>query len=185
MLTNTILDITSQTNLLALNASIEAARAGEQGKGFAVVAGEIGHLALRSRETANQIQEVSNSVIDSVRELADDSNRMLQFVNSHVINDYSMMVETGEKYDMDAKTVEQIMNEFYKTAGSLDKSIESIVKAIEGVTSIIGESSHNAQIVAENSEKLFKDVEAFRNALAESSGSVSNLNNVIFKFKNI
>ncbi len=185
VLTNTILDITSQTNLLALNASIEAARAGEQGKGFAVVAGEIGHLAARSKETANQIQEISNSVIEAVRELAADSNRMLEFVESRVINDYSVMVETGEKYDSDAKTVDQIMNEFRNTARQLEESMNSIVKAIDSVTIIISESSNNAQNVAENSESLYKDVERFQNALTESSDSVENLNSAVVKFKNI
>lgn len=75
-LTNDILDISSQTNLLALNASIEAARAGEIGKGFAVVADEIRNLADSSRETANHIQEISSEVTSSVRELAENANKM-------------------------------------------------------------------------------------------------------------
>ncbi|WMJ86319.1 methyl-accepting chemotaxis protein [Anaerocolumna sp. MB42-C2] len=182
MLTNTILDITSQTNLLALNASIEAARAGEQGKGFAVVAGEIGHLASRSRETANQIQEISSSVIESVRELTKDSGRLLQFVNTNVLNDYSMMVESGEKYDKDAKTIKQLLSEFYETTDKLDHTVDNIVKSIDGVTTIIEESSNNTQIVAENSEKLNKDAEAFKSALNESANSVNDLNNAVSKF---
>lgn len=185
VLTDTILNITSQTNLLALNAAIEAARAGEQGRGFAVVAGEIGHLAARSRETANQIQEVSNSVIEAVRDLAADSNRMLEFVESRVMNDYVAMVETGEKYDRDAKTVDQMMIEFRDTASQLEKSMDGIINAIDGVATIISESSNNAQTVAENSESLYKDVELFQDALKESSSSVENLNNAVVKFKNV
>jgi methyl-accepting chemotaxis protein len=185
LLTNTILDITSQTNLLALNASIEAARAGEQGKGFAVVADEIGHLAHRSQETANQIQVISASVIESVKHLADDSNRMLEFVDSQVMVDYSKMVETGELYDTDARTIHGIMNDFRQTAVELQQTVSYIVSTIEGVTEIIGESSKNTQSVAENSEILLKETEVLRAALDESAKSVYNLSQAVLKFKHI
>lgn len=60
-----IKSVAEQTNLLALNAAIESARAGEHGRGFAVVADEVRNLAIKSKESAEEIELITSQLTDS------------------------------------------------------------------------------------------------------------------------
>ncbi|HOK43439.1 MAG TPA: methyl-accepting chemotaxis protein, partial [Thermoclostridium caenicola] len=134
LLSDAILEIATQTNLLALNASIEAAQAGESGRGFAVVAEEIRKLAENSKETATEIQNVTQQVLESVQHLSECSEQVLQFLDNKVAKDYDMLVQTGEQYNRDARMIDDMVTEFSATSEQLYASVQSILKAINDVS---------------------------------------------------
>ena len=111
-LTANILEIADQTNLLALNASIEAAHAGDAGRGFAIVADEITKLAASSSETAEQIKEISASVLNAVSGLASEAENVVTFMKDKTMGSYDKLVEVGRKYQGDSKIMFDKMQDF-------------------------------------------------------------------------
>ena len=184
-LTDNILSISSQTNLLALNASIEAARAGEAGKGYAVVADEIRVLADSSRSTANDIQAISNEVTNSVAELADNANKMIDFIVEVVMPDYDKLVNIGEQYNQDAGNFDDIMRGFTDKAVELKQAKEEVAKLIRGMSSTINENSDGIAAVSNNTVGLTEGISQIKEEMSQTESVSERLENTVGRFTRI
>lgn len=141
-LTKDILEIADQTNLLALNASIEAARAGDAGRGFAVVADEITKLSVMTSATASEISEISKTVMNAVSQLAEEANKVVEFMKDKTVGSYTELVEVGHKYQNDSKIMFDKMQDFAYIAQSLSDQLDEATKAIESVRTAANESAN-------------------------------------------
>ena len=153
-LTGNILNIASQTNLLALNASIEAARAGEAGKGFAVVADEIRVLADNSRDTANDIQNISNLVTGAVEKLSAGASRLLEFMKENVMNDYDSFVEIVNRYYSDVDNISGMLTDFTSKASRMSEAMRTMDSGINNIAVTVDESARGVSGVAEDTTNL-------------------------------
>ena len=185
VLADSILAITGQTNQLALNASIEAARAGEAGKGFAVVAEEIRVLAEQSKDAVANIQAVTENVNHAVRNLTSDSNRLLDFVDTDIVESFNNFEKMADDYNLDAAKINDLVSDFSATSEELVASITNITQAIDGISSASNDSAAGTTNIAQKTVSIASgSAEVMKGAKdAESSAEElrKNVNNFIIE----
>ncbi|MBW6410766.1 methyl-accepting chemotaxis protein [Clostridium weizhouense] len=183
ILSESVLQIASQTNLLSLNASIEAERAGEAGKGFAVVANQIKKLADDSKTTVSEIKTVNDMIINTVENLVNTSKEMVEFINSQVIQDYNMIVKTGEQYSNDANIINNMTTDFNETSNKMSISIGTVVESIKQINSANNESANGTNNISKKMNIISEKSNTMINLLEEVNDSTFKLVSTVSNFK--
>ena len=182
-LSNDILAISDQTNLLAINASIEAARAGEAGRGFAVVASEISSLAESTNKAANEIQVVSNTVMQAIEGLEAISSEMLSYIRDNVLKDYGDYSQTSRQFADDTDVMNRNMENLSDIVKKYGESVEELKTSIEAVSAATEENSAEIITVADMVDKFdaaMKDTVAMTKA---NMDTVAGMKKIVSDYK--
>ncbi len=127
-----IQEIAMQTNILSMNATIEASKAEEYGKGFAVVASEVRGLARRSREAAEEMEQLVRTCVDISEQAGDVLQRLVP----------------------NSKRTAELVQDISAASDEQTTGAEQVSRAIQQLDSVIQQNAATAEQMASSSENL-------------------------------
>lgn len=145
--------VAEQTNLLALNAAIESARAGEHGRGFAVVADEVRNLAIKSKESAEEIELITSQLTQSANSSVENMNECIEMVDDAVTSSTEAsqnMTNVLSEIDMVNVNVTNVASSAQEQAGSS----ESISSSAQGLYQMFSEEKEQVRGLKEEIAQL-------------------------------
>ena len=143
---------------------------------------EIKKLSEESQSAVGDIQTITEEIISSVAALSENSNKMLEFIDKQVLNDYDNMKNTARQYKLDAESYLEIATNLGAACEEMSSSLSTVLGQMENVSSINQEISAEMKSIDSAAADSAKNTDEISNQVRTLEELSSSLNEILKHF---
>ncbi|MBR6452214.1 MAG: hypothetical protein IKS87_05875, partial [Lachnospiraceae bacterium] len=132
--------------------------------------------------TANQIKVIGEEVTTIVRELADESRKMLEYMNGVTDQGYENLLTTSESYRDDIKKLIEMMDSLKDESDRIRQQMDRINVSIKDIDTSIQESNQGITQSAESVSAIAINMSNLSDEAAKNLGITESINADMGKF---
>ncbi len=148
----------------------------------AKVVEQIGVLAEQSKDAVANIQAVTENVNHAVTNLTSDSNRLLDFVDTDIVESFNNFEKMADDYNLDAAKINDLVSDFSATSEELVASITNITQAIDGISSASNDSAAGTTNIAQKTVSIASGSAEVMKGAKDAESSAEELRKTVNNF---
>ena len=119
----------------------------------------------------------------AIKNLVNNSNDLLAFINEQVLGDYGVLVDMSGQYSEDAAMFATLTDKSKTTSQQIQLAVEEMTRAVESVAATMAESAANAQEVARGAERTNQAIGDIASTIAALTNNAQDLTGLASRFK--
>ena len=131
----------------------------------------------------DKIRQVTESVVNNVAFLSENSYRLLKFMTDKVMVDYREMTELAGMYQQDAVFYSQISGDLGASSQEMSASMTEINASIVTIAELMGEIAEEIQNINKSAENSNENSGTVRNQMEELFRLSEILNETVASFR--
>ena len=116
----------------------------------------------KTTETADQIQQISSTVLHAVSDLATEAENVVSFMKDKTMGSYLELVEVGRKYQGDSKIMFDKMQNFSYVAQNLLQQVEESNRSVDAIRVAAQNTAQTVTELTVSIEKISDNISDIR-----------------------
>lgn len=148
-----------------------------------MVADEVRKLAEQSAQAVINIQDTIVRVQGAFKSSIDTGSDILEFINTHVQEQFSAYAETGNQYYNDSDFVSKMSEEIAAMSEEITATVGQVSEAVQSMAVSSQSSSEEALIIKESMNETSQAIEQVAITAQSQAELAQKLNEIVQQFK--